>query len=62
MGVLDFLKKIGVIQAGAGAAVYTKASDRPDYLDEDGHGFGKDKKPKAISDEIPTSRQEQNAI
>lgn len=47
MGVLDFLKKIGVIQTGAGAAVYTKASDRPDYLDEDGHGFGTDRKPKA---------------
>ncbi len=53
MGVLDFLKKIGVIQAGAGAAVYTKASNRPDFLDEDGHGFGKDKKPKAEEPKKP---------
>lgn len=57
MGVLDFLKKIGVIQAGGGAAVYTKASDRPDYLDEDGHGFGPDRKPKAEEPAKPEAKK-----
>lgn len=32
MDILGFLRKIGILQAGAGAAVYRKAADRPDFL------------------------------
>ncbi|MBK8458253.1 MAG: hypothetical protein IPL47_15080 [Phyllobacteriaceae bacterium] len=45
MGVLDFLKKIGVIQVGGGAAVYKKATERPGYLDDNDYGGNDNRKP-----------------
>lgn len=44
MGVLDFLKKIGVVQVHAGAGTYKKAADRPGYLDDT--DYGGDEAPK----------------
>lgn len=42
MGVLDFLKKIGVVQVSGGAGVYKKASERPGYLEDTDYSGGED--------------------
>ena len=36
MGLLDTLRKLGILKVGAEKAIYTKAADRPDsFVDED---------------------------
>lgn len=36
MGLLDLLKKLGILKMGGKAAVYTSAKDRPlDFMDDD---------------------------
>lgn len=54
MGILDFLKKIGVVQVHAGAGVYKKASDRPNYLEDTDYSGGDDApKPEADDRSAP---------
>jgi len=41
MGLMDVLRKLGIVQAGAVAATYTSAQDRPQAL-QDEHVLGAD--------------------
>jgi ABC-type enterochelin transport system substrate-binding protein len=51
MGVLDLLKKLGVVKMAGGAATYRTAGEKPDYLTDYPHANeGKDKGQKKESD------------
>jgi hypothetical protein len=45
MGILDLLKKLGVVKVAGGAATYRTAGEKPDYLTDYPHANeGKAKK------------------
>lgn len=51
MGVLDLLKKLGVVKMAGGAATYRTAGEKPDYLTDYPHANeGKDKGGKQETD------------
>ena len=37
MGILDLLKKLGVVKVAGGAATYRTAGEKPDYLTDYPH-------------------------
>ncbi len=51
MGFLDTLKKLGILNVGTEAKVYTKASDRPDSFSDDDFRITPKAKPEVKAQE-----------
>ncbi len=57
MGILDTLKKLGILKVGGEAAVYTKASDRPDSFASEDFSLSDKKVKPAATDDGKTKKQ-----
>ena len=57
MGILDTLKKLGILKIGGEAAVYTKASDRPDSFVDDDFSLSDKKAKQAVADDGKARKQ-----
>ncbi len=57
MGILDTLKKLGILKVGGEAAVYTKAIDRPDSFAGEDFVLSEKKVKPAAPDDGKTEKQ-----